>query len=93
MCCFSFDFWKGFTIAEVFIFVCYLIMGMVVYSAQGQFSFNPAYQGRSGVAEHVILCRTDSFCRHSKLRVRLSDGRQCHLPGFWPHRSSPLWYG
>lgn len=39
------DFWKGFIIAEIFIFVCYLITGMVVYSAQGQFVFNPAYQG------------------------------------------------
>ncbi|QQK40586.1 Amino acid transporter, transmembrane [Penicillium digitatum] len=40
-----YDFWKGFIIAEVFIYVCYLISGMVVYSAQGQFTFNPAYQG------------------------------------------------
>lgn len=40
-----YDFWKGFIIAEVFIYACYLIMGMVVYSAQGQFTFNPAYQG------------------------------------------------
>jgi hypothetical protein len=40
-----YDFWKGFIIAEIFIYACYLIMGMVVYSAQGQFTFNPAYQG------------------------------------------------
>jgi hypothetical protein len=40
-----YDFWKGFIIAEVFIYACYLIMGMVVYSAQGQFSFPVAYQG------------------------------------------------
>ncbi|KAJ5356758.1 Amino acid transporter transmembrane [Penicillium concentricum] len=40
-----YDFWKGFIIAEIFIYVCYLISGMVVYSAQGQFTFNPAYQG------------------------------------------------
>jgi len=40
-----YDFWKGFLFAEIFIFSCYLIMGMVVYSAQGQFSYNPAYQG------------------------------------------------
>ena len=42
-----YDFWKGFIIAEIFIYVCYLVSGMVVYSAQGQFTFNPAYQGRS----------------------------------------------
>lgn len=39
------DFWKGFILAEIFIITVYLTMGMVVYSAQGQFSFNPAYQG------------------------------------------------
>ena len=41
-----YDFWKGFIYAEIFIYSVYLIMGMVVYSAQGQFSFNPAYQGK-----------------------------------------------
>lgn len=40
-----YDFWKGFICAEIFIYACYLIMGLVVYSAQGQFTFNPAYQG------------------------------------------------
>ncbi|KAJ5760649.1 hypothetical protein N7520_007805 [Penicillium odoratum] len=39
------DFWKGFIIAEIFIYVCYLVNGMVVYSAQGQFTYNPAYEG------------------------------------------------
>jgi hypothetical protein len=42
-----YDFWKGFIISEIFIYSCYLITGMVVYSAQGQFTFNPAYQGKS----------------------------------------------
>jgi hypothetical protein len=42
-----YDFWKGFIIAEAFIYCCYIIFGMVVYSAQGQFTFNPAYQGKS----------------------------------------------
>lgn len=40
-----YDFWKGLICAEVFIISVYLTMGMVVYSAQGQFAFNPAYQG------------------------------------------------
>lgn len=39
------DFWKGFVCAEIFIYVCYLVNGMVVYSAQGQFVYNPAYEG------------------------------------------------
>jgi hypothetical protein len=42
-----YDFWKGFIFAEIFIFAVYLIMGMVIYSAQGQFAYNPAYQGES----------------------------------------------
>ncbi|RAL13124.1 uncharacterized protein BO97DRAFT_450505 [Aspergillus homomorphus CBS 101889] len=40
-----FDFWKGFLCAEVFIYVCYLVEGMVVYNAQGNYVYNPAYQG------------------------------------------------
>lgn len=39
------DFWKGLICAEFFIISVYLIMGMVVYSAQGNYCFNPAYQG------------------------------------------------
>lgn len=40
-----YDFWKGFICAEIFIYACYLINGMVIYSAQGQFTYNPSYQG------------------------------------------------
>jgi len=39
------DFWKGLICAEIFIVSVYITMGMVVYSAQGQFAYNPAYQG------------------------------------------------
>lgn len=39
------DFWKGMICAESLIFACYLVFGMVVYSQQGQFAVNPAYQG------------------------------------------------
>ncbi|KAK5116851.1 hypothetical protein LTR85_009111 [Meristemomyces frigidus] len=40
-----YDFWKGLICAEIFIICVYITMGMVVYSAQGQFTYNPAYQG------------------------------------------------
>ncbi|RFU33150.1 hypothetical protein B7463_g3182, partial [Scytalidium lignicola] len=40
-----YDFWKGLICADIFIYCAYIITGMVVYSAQGQFTFNPAYQG------------------------------------------------
>lgn len=40
-----YDFWKGMIFAETFIFLCYIIFGLVVYAYQGQFAFNPAYQG------------------------------------------------
>ncbi|KAF2637634.1 hypothetical protein P280DRAFT_500390 [Massarina eburnea CBS 473.64] len=39
------DFWKALICAETFIYCCYLIMGMVVYSTQGQFTYPLAYQG------------------------------------------------
>ncbi|PQE31881.1 amino acid transporter protein [Rutstroemia sp. NJR-2017a WRK4] len=41
------DFIKAQFVAEIFIFVCYLIFGLVVYSQQGQFTYNPANQGLS----------------------------------------------
>ena len=40
-----FDFWKGMLCAQTFIYCFYLIFGLVVYSAQGQYTLNPAYQG------------------------------------------------
>jgi len=43
------DFWKGFICAEIFIYACYITMGMVVYSYQGQYTYNPAYQGEAGL--------------------------------------------
>ncbi|EME87866.1 uncharacterized protein MYCFIDRAFT_159061 [Pseudocercospora fijiensis CIRAD86] len=39
------DFWKGLICADIFIFSIYITIGMVVYSYQGQYTFNPAYQG------------------------------------------------
>lgn len=32
-------------VAETFIFLCYLMFGLVVYSQRGQFTYNPANQG------------------------------------------------
>ena len=39
---FRHDFWKGLLIADIFIYIVYMVMGLVVYSAQGQYAFNPA---------------------------------------------------
>lgn len=39
------DFWKSLICAEAFIYAVYITMGMVVYSAQGQFTYPLAYQG------------------------------------------------
>lgn len=41
------DFIKAQFVAEIFIFLCYLIFGLVVYSQQGQFTYNPVNQGLS----------------------------------------------
>lgn len=42
-----YDFWKGMVFAQTFIFSCYIIFGLLVYSRQGQFTINPNYQGVS----------------------------------------------
>ncbi|KAI9694370.1 MAG: hypothetical protein M1820_008970 [Bogoriella megaspora] len=39
------DFWKGLICADLLIFCCYLFFGCFVYGIQGQYAFNPAYQG------------------------------------------------
>lgn len=48
------DFWKGLIVADIFIFLCYIIFGLVVYSQQGQFAFNPAYQGINPYAWQTV---------------------------------------
>jgi len=41
------DFIKAQFVAEIFIYVCYLIFGLVLYSQQGQYVYNPANHGLS----------------------------------------------
>jgi len=48
------DFIKAQFVAEIFIYVCYLIFGLVVYSQQGQFTYNPANQGLSPYAWQTV---------------------------------------
>jgi hypothetical protein len=40
-----FDFWKGLLCGEIFIYLAYLIYGAVCYGLQGQYVYNPSYQG------------------------------------------------
>ena len=40
-----FDFWKGMLCAQLFIYFFYIFFGLFVYSYQGQYTLNPAYQG------------------------------------------------
>ncbi len=40
-----FDFWKALIISQIFITSVYMIYGLVIYSRQGQFTYNPAFQG------------------------------------------------
>jgi len=39
-----FDFWKGMITGQLFIYFFYLLFGIFVYSYQGQYTLNPAYQ-------------------------------------------------
>jgi len=40
-----YDFWKGLLCAELLIYVCYMVYGCYCYGMQGQYVFNPSYQG------------------------------------------------
>ena len=42
-----FDFWKGLLCGEIFIYLAYLIYGSACYGLQGQYVYNPSYQGVS----------------------------------------------
>ncbi|OBR11308.1 transmembrane amino acid transporter [Colletotrichum higginsianum IMI 349063] len=41
------DFWKALLCGEAFIYACYLVFGLYVYSFQGQYAFNPVTQSLS----------------------------------------------
>lgn len=49
-----YDFWKGLLFAQLFIYIVYLVFGLFVYSFQGQFTINPAYQGISNYTWQTI---------------------------------------
>ncbi|KIW21176.1 hypothetical protein PV08_01756 [Exophiala spinifera] len=42
-----FDFWKGLLAADVLIYLCYMVYGVYTYCMQGQYVYNPSYQGIS----------------------------------------------
>lgn len=85
-----YDFWKGFIIAEIFIYACYLVSGMVVYSAQGQFTFNPSYQGMP--SSFAILKNVLTFHRHSqRWWLLLANRRKRFLLRYRFDRRSAVW--
>ena len=49
-----FDFWKGMLFAQLFIYFFYMFFGLFVYSFQGQFTINPAYQGIANFTWSVV---------------------------------------
>ncbi|CAA7271203.1 unnamed protein product [Cyclocybe aegerita] len=48
------DFWKGMTLAQLLIFVAYLLYGAFVYAFQGQFTLPLAFQGVSKFAWQTL---------------------------------------
>ena len=50
-----FDFWKALVCAEAFIYAFYLLFGLFVYSYQGQYTFNPTYQGLAPYGWHTAI--------------------------------------
>ena len=49
-----FDFWKGMIFAQAFIYFFYMLFGLFVYSYQGQYTLNPAYQGVAPYAWQTV---------------------------------------
>jgi hypothetical protein len=49
-----FDFWKGMLFAQLFIYFFYMLFGLFVYSYQGQYVINPAYQGVAPYAWQTV---------------------------------------
>jgi hypothetical protein len=47
------DFWKALLLADMFIYLVYMVFGIVVYAYQGQYTVNPASQGMSLVAAYT----------------------------------------
>lgn len=50
-----FDFWKGMVFAQLFIYFFYMLFGLFVYSFQGQYTINPAYQGVAPYAWQTVV--------------------------------------
>lgn len=70
------DFWKGLICAQAVIYTCYVTFGMVVYSFQGQFAFNPAMQGLSPSiskrAEYYVpIFWPDCRCLYSNIGIKV----------------------
>ena len=49
-----FDFWKGMICAQTFIYFCYMLFGLFVYSYQGQFTI----VGNSFPRHYFLICGT-----------------------------------
>jgi len=62
------DFWKALLYADIFIYFVYLCMGLVVYTYQGQYVYNPAYQGTSSL-------QSDRHIQYQSTNLRPSCGK------------------
>lgn len=50
------DFWKAILISNIFISSVYMIFGLVCYSRQGQFTYNPTFQGTANLWRIWKMC-------------------------------------
>jgi hypothetical protein len=97
------DFWKGLICAQAVIYTCYVTFGMVVYSFQGQFAFNPAMQGLSpynwqtGVNIMFLFSGLIAACLYSNIGIKVMYvnvlQELLHAPPLTTKKGKWLWIG
>jgi hypothetical protein len=97
------DFWKGLICAQAVIYTCYVTFGMVVYSFQGQFAFNPAMQGllpynwQTGVNIMFLFSGLIAACLYSNIGIKVMYvnvlQELLHAPPLTTKTGKWLWIG
>ena len=98
-----FDFWKGMITAQLFIYGCYMMFGLFVYSYQGQYTLPIAFQG-IGSYTFQTVCNAISLVSgiiaallygNIGLKVVYNNLLQdmCGFPGIDTKKGKILWAG
>lgn len=97
------DFWKSMICGQALVYCCYVTFGMVVYSFQGQFAFNPAMQGLSpykwqtGTNVMFLFSGLIAACLYSNIGIKMIHSNVLqellHAPPLTSTKGKILWVG